>query len=44
MSAYEWLARRLTTSSEQQYLHRGMSAISSLTNQLDLLIEALRLA
>lgn len=43
MSSYDWLARRLTSSSEQEYLLRGKSAISSLTNQLDLLIEALRL-
>jgi two-component system phosphate regulon sensor histidine kinase PhoR len=43
MSSYDWLARRLTSSSEQEYLLRGRSAISSLTSQLDLLIEALRL-
>ena len=43
MSSYDWLARRLTSSSEQEYLLRGRSAISSLTNQLDMLIEALRL-
>ena len=41
MTAYEWLARRLNTSSDQEYLDRGRFAISSLTNQLDLLIEAL---
>lgn len=43
MSAYEWLARRLDTSSEQEYLRRGMFAIMRLSEQLDLLIEALRL-
>jgi two-component system, OmpR family, phosphate regulon sensor histidine kinase PhoR len=43
VSAYEWLARRLDTSSEQEYLRRGMFAITRLSEQLDLLIEALRL-
>jgi two-component system, OmpR family, phosphate regulon sensor histidine kinase PhoR len=41
--AYDWLARRLTTSSEQEYIRRGHAAIMNLTRQLDLLIEALRL-
>lgn len=43
MAAYEWLAPRLTNSVDQEYLSRGRSAILNLTNQLDLLIEALRL-
>jgi two-component system, OmpR family, phosphate regulon sensor histidine kinase PhoR len=43
VSAYEWLARRLDSSSEQEYLRRGMFAITRLSEQLDLLIEALRL-
>jgi two-component system, OmpR family, phosphate regulon sensor histidine kinase PhoR len=43
MGTYEWLARRLTSRSEREYLDRGWTALSSLTNQLDLLIEALRL-
>jgi two-component system, OmpR family, phosphate regulon sensor histidine kinase PhoR len=43
MSTYEWLARRLDTSSEQEYLRRGTFAITRLSEQLDLLIEALRL-
>lgn len=43
MAVYEWLARRLTDSMDQEHLSRGRSAISSLSNQLDLLIEALRL-
>jgi two-component system, OmpR family, phosphate regulon sensor histidine kinase PhoR len=43
MSSYEWLARRLATSSEQEYLRRGRVAITRLSEQLDLLVEALRL-
>jgi signal transduction histidine kinase len=43
MSSYDWLARRLHTSSEQEYLHRGRFALARLSDQLDLLIEALRL-
>jgi two-component system phosphate regulon sensor histidine kinase PhoR len=43
MTAYEWLARRLNTSSEQEYLDRGRFAITRLSDQLNLLIEALRL-
>jgi signal transduction histidine kinase len=43
MSSYEWLARRLATSSEQEYLRRGRAAITRLSDQLDLLVEALRL-
>lgn len=42
MSAYEWLARRPHTSSEHEYLRRGSFAITRLSEQLDLLIEALR--
>jgi signal transduction histidine kinase len=42
-AAYEWLARRLGSSSEQEYLRRGRSAITQLTDQLDLLIESLRM-
>jgi two-component system, OmpR family, phosphate regulon sensor histidine kinase PhoR len=42
-STYEWLARKVDTDAEQEYLRRGRSAIFSLSNQLDLLIEALRL-
>jgi signal transduction histidine kinase len=42
-STYEWLARKVDADSEQEYLRRGRSAILSLSNQLDLLIEALRL-
>ena len=43
MSSYDWLARRLHNSSEQEYLHRGRFAIARLSDQLDLLIGALRL-
>ena len=43
MTAYEWLGRRLSSSSEQEYLRRGSFAIMRLNEQLDLLIEALRL-
>jgi len=43
MTAYEWLGRRLGSSSEQEYLRRGSFAIMRLSEQLDLLIEALRL-
>jgi len=43
MTAYEWLARRLNTSSDQEYLDRGRFAIARLSDQLNLLIEALRL-
>lgn len=43
MSTYERLARRLDTGSEQEYLHRGWFAITRLSDQLDLLVEALRL-
>jgi two-component system, OmpR family, phosphate regulon sensor histidine kinase PhoR len=43
MTAYEWLARRLNTSSDREYLDRGRSAIARLSDQLNLLIEALRL-
>lgn len=42
MSAYEWLARRLSTGSEQEYLRRGRFAIMRLSEQLDLLVEALQ--
>ena len=43
MSSFDWLSQRLETDSAQEYLKRGRVAISSLTDQLDLLIEALRL-
>jgi two-component system phosphate regulon sensor histidine kinase PhoR len=43
VAAYDWLARRLGSSSEQEYLRRGRLAIAQLTDQLDLLIEALRM-
>jgi two-component system, OmpR family, phosphate regulon sensor histidine kinase PhoR len=42
-TSYEWLARRLATSAEQEYLRRGRVAITRLSEQLDLLVEALRL-
>jgi signal transduction histidine kinase len=42
-AAYDWLERRLTTGSEQEYLRRGRWALSRLSNQLDMLIETLRL-
>jgi signal transduction histidine kinase len=43
MSTYEWLARRLSTDSEQEYLCRGRFAIMRLSEQLDLLVDALKL-
>ena len=43
VGAYDWLARRLGSSSEQEYLRRGRLAIAQLTDQFDLLIEALRM-
>jgi two-component system, OmpR family, phosphate regulon sensor histidine kinase PhoR len=43
MASYEWLARRLRTDSEQEYLRRGRVAITRLSEQLDQLVEALRL-
>jgi signal transduction histidine kinase len=43
VGAYDWLARRLGSSSEQEYLRRGRLALAQLTDQLDLLIEALRM-
>jgi hypothetical protein len=43
MNAYDWLSRRLETSSEKEYLRRGDFAIAQLTKQLDLLVDALRL-
>ena len=43
VAAYDWLARHLGSSSEQEYLRRGRLAIAQLTDQLDLLIEALRM-
>jgi K+-sensing histidine kinase KdpD len=43
MTAYEWLGRRLGSSSEREYLRRSSFAIMRLSEQLDLLIEALRL-
>ncbi|HEY2526708.1 MAG TPA: HAMP domain-containing sensor histidine kinase [Xanthobacteraceae bacterium] len=43
MTAYEWLGRRLDTSSEHEYVRRGMFAITQLSDQLNLLVEALRL-
>lgn len=42
-AAYDWLERRLTSGSEREYLRRGRWALSKLSNQLDMLIEALRL-
>jgi signal transduction histidine kinase len=43
MNAYDWLSRRLDSASEQEYLHRGTLAITQLTKQLDILVDALRL-
>jgi two-component system phosphate regulon sensor histidine kinase PhoR len=43
MNAYDWLSRRLESSSEKEYLRRGDFAIAQLTKQLDLLVDALRL-
>jgi hypothetical protein len=43
MSTFEWLVRRLHTTSEQEYLRRGRFAVTRLSEQLDLLIEAIRL-
>jgi light-regulated signal transduction histidine kinase (bacteriophytochrome) len=43
LSTYEWLPRRLETSSEREYLRRGRFAIARLNEPLNLLIEALRL-
>jgi two-component system phosphate regulon sensor histidine kinase PhoR len=40
---YDWLSRRLEAPSERQYLQRGSLAITQLTRQLNLLIQALRL-
>jgi signal transduction histidine kinase len=40
---HSWLSRRLTTGSEREFLRRGELAIAQLTEQLDQLIEALRL-
>jgi signal transduction histidine kinase len=42
-SVYDWLSRRLEAPSEKQYLQRGSLAITQLTRQLDLLIQALQL-
>jgi signal transduction histidine kinase len=43
MNAYDWLSRRLETSSEKEFLRRGDLAIAQLIKQLDLLVDALRL-
>jgi two-component system phosphate regulon sensor histidine kinase PhoR len=43
MSAHEWLARRLDTGSEREYLRRAEFAVTRLSEQLDMLIEVLRL-
>ena len=43
VGAYDWLARRLGGSSELEHLRRGRLALAQLTDQLDLLIEALRM-
>jgi len=42
-SAYEWLADRVTDTSEKGRLERGERAIARLTDQLDRLVSALRL-
>jgi len=42
MSAHEWVARRLDTGSEREYLRRAEFAVTRLSEQLDMLIEALR--
>ena len=43
MNAYDWLSRRLETSSEKEFLRRGDLAIAQFAKQLDLLVDALRL-
>jgi signal transduction histidine kinase len=43
MGTYSWLSRRLDTSSEREYLRRGELAIAQLTEQLDHLVDALRM-
>jgi two-component system phosphate regulon sensor histidine kinase PhoR len=40
---YDWLSRRLEAPSERQYLQRGSLAITQLTRQVNLLVQALRL-
>jgi two-component system phosphate regulon sensor histidine kinase PhoR len=43
MNAYDWLSRRLETSSEKEFLRRGDLAIAQFAKQLDPLVDALRL-
>ncbi len=42
-NTYSWLSRRVTRASEARYIHHGELAIARLTEQLDQLVEALRL-
>jgi signal transduction histidine kinase len=43
-SAYEWLGRRVADTSGRERLQRGERAIARLTEQLDTLVDALRLS
>jgi signal transduction histidine kinase len=43
MNSYSWLGRRPIEASERKHVERGELAVSQLTTQLDLLIEAIRL-
>jgi len=42
-AAFGWLGRRLESDSEREYVRRGEAAIAQLTDQLDHLVDALRL-